>query len=167
MVVFCTRKLAAKLGLFGLPRSVLSATNTAWYANLTRINSKQFIFATETSTLVTVVMPGRGITSPITFAENLMSSISATFFRKHWDRLLGTIIAFDSPTNVEFKAAVDRRIIGSQNDLIHVAQWQLESDTTDIDAVIDQINQTPMSLTGMRASVWILEDLKKATPPQR
>jgi hypothetical protein len=118
----------------------------------------------ESSTLVTVLFPARGINTSRELVEVLGATVIRYFARRGWGSLLGKQIAFDTETS-KFWAAADRTMLGSMVEMIRLSKFDIEDGTEDLETVMDRTNDAPMSAIGMEAPEWVLDKLagKKST----
>ena len=111
MVFRLTQKLSKKLHLGALPRTEILEGGSVWYANLFRAHGTQFVVLTESLTLYSLLIIGRGIVDGDGFASVARQTVQAKFQREGWSRLLGSQVAFDEEAPL-FLAAQDRSVIG-------------------------------------------------------
>jgi hypothetical protein len=114
--------------------------------------------AMESTTLVIVLFPARGLTSPQLLVDALHSTASKYFSRRGWDSLLGSRITFDDKAP-QIWGAVDKTLLGSLTEMIRLAKYELENDIDDLSEAMDSTNWAPLSAIGMEAPMWILDKL--------
>lgn len=147
MVVRITAKLAEKLG--ATPREALPADPDLfadWSANLFTADRRQYILITNTRTLYSAVMTGRGVTSPETFLSAMRSHLAECMAYDElgtaFDRLI--LPAMDTTA---FSKALNRSVTGSMNDLIRMAEFHIADGLSLID-ISYHLNTAPMSYLG-------------------
>ena len=139
----CTRALASKLHIKLPDQDPSPPDSTSWYANVFRFDRKQYILATNESTLVSITFPARGMTSPDVFADVLRSNIVDYFRIRNWSAAITTL---GVSADVRFLKARDRRILGSMTDLMFQARFALEQNPGDIDIANRFLNRNPLML---------------------
>jgi len=147
MIFRLTLKLSKKVGFTSLP-ALLSNKNLNplmdWNANLFTVQRIQYIILTNTASLYSMVMHGRGITNDRQFIREVLS------FMKEFMTIDGNKAIFEKfiepeVRNIFFSKIVDRRVSGSMNDLIFQAKMHLiEGHKSPLD-VSFFLNESPMS----------------------
>ena len=159
MVFRLTQKLSKKLHLGILPRTETLESGSVWYANLFRAHGTQFVVLTESLTLYSLLMLGRGIVDGDSFASVARQTVRAKFEREGWSGLLGSHLAFDNEAPL-FLAAQDRSVIASVNEISRMARFGIEGKQSSIEAHTDWINQVPYSKRGkMGIPVMTVDEL--------
>lgn len=127
MIFRLTSMLAKKIGMGTLPDFPGGMNNPLadWCAHVFRVEHRQYILLTNSATLYSVIMPGKGITSGRQFTKNALSCL------REFMVLDGTGAAFarlveENDRNVFFTKMADRRIMGSMNDFVFQAKAYLE-----------------------------------------
>jgi hypothetical protein len=115
-----------------------------WSAHLFTAERVQFVLLTNTASLYSVVMHGRGIASERQFVDAALGS-----FREFMatDGLVSIYRQFIAPAsdNVSFSKALNRSVTGSMNDLIvHARMWLTEGSLSTCDTSF-QLNEIPFS----------------------
>jgi len=160
MIFRLTQKLAKKLGLHPLP-SLPPEQNPFidWTAHLFRIEHVQYIIATNTTALYSVVMFGRGITNTNEFIRRTLSFMSEVMAEDGYEFFYRRLIS-PHTARISFSKATDRRVLGSMNDLIVQADYYItERQMLPFDVSI-QINETPKSLLGYHSTKEAFGHLK-------
>jgi len=152
MILRLTAKLARKLGMAplpALPRDQGMNPLLDWHAHLFTVPRKQYILATNTASLYSLVIPGRGITTERPFIQALGAGLQAFLVGQgHPPHAAAALLAPDG--EAIFTKITDRRILGSMNDLIFQAKFMFEEQQTPWD-VSRNLNETPMSYLKYRA----------------
>jgi hypothetical protein len=103
-------------------------------------------------------MPGRGITTDRQFIQSVRTGLQA-FMAGQWNHLR---VAKDLPwqdRDTFFSKIIDRRILGSMNDLIFQSKFRLEEgQLTPLD-VSFYLNETPMSYLEYRSPKEVFQQL--------
>ena len=116
MVFRLTKKLSEKLHLGKLARTETPEDGSTWHANLFRASGVQYIVLTESLTLYSLLISGRGIVDGAAFARIARQIVGAKFEEERWSHLLGNRVAFDTEEPI-FLAAQDRSVIASINEI--------------------------------------------------
>ena len=115
-----------------------------WSAHLFTVDRIQYVFVTNTISLYSMVMLGRGLTNDRKFRERV------TDYMREVMRLDGHESIFDkfiapSMEIVSFSKALNRSVTGSMNDLIWQAKYHLIEDSLSLFEAGLLLNETPMS----------------------
>jgi hypothetical protein len=150
MIFRLTLKLSKKIGIAPLP-ALTSDKNknplTDWCAHLFTAQRTQYIILTNTASLYSMVMPGRGITDDRQFIRGVLSCM------KEFMTIDGNQVIFEKGIEPEshdvfFSKATDRRVAGSMNDFIFQAKVHLiEGQRSPLDVSL-LLNESPMSYLG-------------------
>jgi hypothetical protein len=163
MRIRCTRKLATKIKIDLPDLTTEVPLSSEWNANLIRHEGIQYIVALDSGTLASVLFPGKGIVSANDLADAMRSAIMKMFKRNGWLFTLGRYVDFDH-LQPEILPTAEKTVIGSLTEMVRLIRGHLEYGDSDIDAIVDQVNRAPMSLIGMKAPEWLLDDLSKKAP---
>ena len=118
-----------------------------WALHLFRHGHIHYILATNTRSLFSVVLLGRGITT----GENLLTRLIPALREAH--RGAGLEGAFEVSIAPHFDKVVwskigNRAVTGSMNEMIHHAKWILDEDDLGPLQLGDRINNNILSLIG-------------------
>ena len=114
-----------------------------WSAHLFTADRVQYIILTNTPSLYSCVMYGKGITDDSRFIERALSTIREFTADDGQQFIYRKFIAPASAT-VYFAKAFNRSVTGSMNDHIHAAKFLLADDMAPSD-IGYRLNETPMS----------------------
>lgn len=114
-----------------------------WYVNLFNISRSRYMILTEAITLYSVVVSSNGVNSRRAL-EELATDILFKVFKRNLGRLPQELFEKTADRVIICKT-VDRRVLGSQNDLINMAYGAWEANGG---ADFERINDTPMSFLG-------------------
>lgn len=161
MIFRLTAKLAKKIGLDPLP--VLPCDKGKyplldWNAHLFTVQRTQYILVTNTESLYSLIMPGRGITTDWQFIQSVRTVLQA-FMAGQGNHLR---VAKDLPwqdRDTFFSKITDRRILGSMNDLIFQSKFRLEEGQQTSFDVSFYLNETPMSYLKYRSPKDVFHQL--------
>lgn len=161
MILRLTAKLAQKIGLDPLPALPYDKGSNPlldWHAHLFTVQRVQYILATNTASLYSLVLPGRGITNGRQFAQALSNGLQAflTGQGQHANVLID-LLAPDR--DAAFAKITDRRILGSMNDLIFQSKIRLGEGQQTLFTVSYYLNETPMSYLKYRSPKDLFQEL--------
>jgi hypothetical protein len=118
-----------------------------WSASLFTVQRAQYIILTNTGSLYSVVMLGRGIADEGRFVNAALDSIREALIANGQDSLYRRFIS-SMTDKIEFSAALNRSVTGSMNDLILNAKLSIgERGISPFDADVE-LNRMPMSVLG-------------------
>jgi len=127
MILRLTLKLAKKIGIAPLPAIPFDENRNPildWNANLFTVLRTQFIILTNTASLYSLILHGRGSTSDRQFVREALSSMEEFMTLDTNEIMYDKFIEPESKINY-FSKIIDRRILGSMNDLIFQAMIYL------------------------------------------
>ena len=104
----------------------------------------QYVLLTNTRSLYSTVMPGKGIANDGDFTDRALGSIREFLQQTGQEAVYERLIAPASVT-VRFARALNRSVIGSMSDLTKLAAYWLAADDTSPFEVGSRLNDTPMS----------------------
>lgn len=159
MIVRTTQKVRDKIKLAACD-APLDGSDPApflheWYVNLFVQERRTWFIFTESRTLYSVVQNSAGINSRQAF-ERLATDVLFSVFKYH--ALSLPVSLFESiADSVSIQKTTDRRIMGSQNDLIHMAGAHGDD--------FSQINRTPMSYLKSRPDLALAKAIAELQLP--
>ena len=115
-----------------------------WSAHLFTIRHTQYVLMTNSSTLYSVIMHGRGITNDKQFVKRALSCMEEFMILDKNRRVFERLIE-QNDANLFFTKISNRRIMGSINDLIFQAKCRLEECQQPLLEVSLLLNKSPMS----------------------
>ena len=145
MIVRISAKLGKKIGLS--PDRVLPADPSPfadWSAHLFTAERTQYILISNTASLYSMVMFGRGITDDCRFLDR-MTSYMREFLRADRHGFIFERLIMPRLDRVNFSKALNRSVIGSMNDLVLQAQLHLIEGAMPPVDVSFRLNEVPMS----------------------
>jgi hypothetical protein len=147
MILRLTLKLAKKIGIAPLPAIPCDENRNPmldWCANLFTVQRTQFIIMTNSASLYSLILHGRGITNDKQFVREVLHCMEEFMIIDGNEIMYENFIEPESKI-MYFSKIIDRRILGSMNDLISQAKYFLiEKNKPSFDVSI-LINETPMS----------------------
>ena len=149
MIVRVTAKLAKKIHV--APGQSLPADDNPfadWSTHLFSADRTQYILISNTASLYSMVMFGRGITHDGQFLDRITSYMSE-FIRDNGYGFIYERLIMPSMGIVTFSKALNRSVTGSMNDLVFLAKTRLvEREVSPYD-VSFWLNEVPMSYLKM------------------
>jgi hypothetical protein len=146
MIIRVSAKLGKKIHLN--PTETLPADENPfadWSAHLFTAERAQYILVTNTASLYSMVMFGKGIVNDGQFLDRVISSMSE-FIRDDGHVFLYKRLIMPSTGLVRFSKALNKSVIGSMNDLVFQAKVYLIEETISPYEVSFKLNQTPLSI---------------------
>lgn len=145
MIFRLSAKLATKLKVAPKTSLPLDANPFAdWSAHLFVADRTQYILITNTASLYSVVLFGRGITDDGQFLDAALSAMRHYMASDGTEFIFRKFIAPASGT-VSFSKALNRSVIGSMNDLAyHATFWLVERELSPFDTAF-KLNEIPFS----------------------
>ena len=142
-------RVSAKLGrkIHQSPDRVLPADPNPfadWSTHLFRAERTQYILVTNTASLYSMVMYGRGITDDCRFLDRI-TSYMGEFLRADDHGFIFERLIVPRLERVSFSKALNRSVIGSMNDLVYQAQLHLIEGAMSPFDVSFRLNETPFS----------------------
>jgi hypothetical protein len=123
-----------------------------WSAHLFVAGHSQYILLSNTKSLYSTVLPGKGITNDSHFIERALSSIREFMEDDGQESVYRRFIA-PASGSVRFAKALDRSVTGSMNDLIrHATVWLAEGDLSPHDVGV-RLNDILLSALAQSKSV--------------
>ena len=151
MIFRVTLKLGKKIHV--APAQCLPAAENPfldWCATLFTVERAQYILVTNTRSLYSMVMIGRGIADDDRFLRATFRYMSDLMKDDGHESVFREIIGPQTGA-IWFSKAGDRRVLGSMNDFIYQAKYYLgEAQISPFEASL-RINKAPMSLLGMNS----------------
>ena len=160
MIFRLTQKLAKKIGITPSQCLPLERNPFAdWSAHLFTTQRVQYVIMTNTPSLYSIVMYGRGITDDNQFVKRALSCMSEFMTDDGNEFLFRRLIAPRTGT-ISFSKMGDRRVLGSINDLVIQAKYHLlEDELSPLDASL-LLNQAPMSYLKYHSPKEALKSLR-------
>jgi hypothetical protein len=115
-----------------------------WSAHLFPVGRKRFILLSNTASLLSAVVPGRGVTSEDGFRGRAFGGIRACLTALGYEPLSRTVIPGDSGP-VRFAKALNRSVSGSMNELVRQADLWLGEGALTLPEVGHRLNDTLLS----------------------
>lgn len=145
MIFRLSQKLADKIKAGTLAALALDENPLAdWSAHLFVAGRTQYVLLSNTRSLYSVVMPGKGVTNESQFIERVLTSIREFMEAGGQGAAYERHIAPASAT-VQFARALNRSVTGSMNDLTrHAAYWLAAGDVLPSE-IGPRLNGIPMS----------------------
>ncbi len=145
MIVRISAKMSKKIHI-KLAKSLAADPNpfADWSTHLFTADRTQYILITNTASLYSMVMYGRGITDDSQFLGRITSTMGE-FMRDDGHVFLFERLVAPSTARVTFSKPLNRAVIGSMNDLVFQAKVLLiEQEMSPWDTSL-RLNEVPMS----------------------
>ncbi len=159
MIFRLSQKLANKLKEGTLPSLPLDKNPYAdWSARLFTADRTQYVILTNTKSLYSAVMYGRGITDGGLFIDRALRCIRE-FMEDDGQAFVYHRFIAPASEQVRFGKALNRSVTGSMNDLVyHAKTWLTEGDLSPHDAGF-RLNEIPMSPFGYQNPREVFKEL--------
>ena len=148
MILRLSQKLNAKINAGTLIAIPLDDNPYAdWSCHLFTADRTQYVIVTNTKSLYSCVMYGRGITNDSVFIKRALSSIRE-FMEDDGQAFVYQKFIAPASAEVRFAKALNRSVTGSINDMIfHAKMWLIEEELSSFDVGF-KLNEIPMSALG-------------------
>ena len=118
-----------------------------WSAGLFLVGRSPYILVTNTMSLYSTVLPGKGITDEKSLVEGTSNGIreflEADGHQGVYERSIAPLLG-----SVRFAKALNRSVVGSMNDLAKMASFYLEQGDFSLIEISSRLKDTPM--TGLK-----------------
>ncbi len=150
MIFRLSQKLSTKISAGKLNDEPLDNDPYAdWSSHLFTADRTHYILLTNTSSLYSCVMFGKGITGDQPFIERTLSTIR-DFTEYDGQAFVYQRFIAPSSSTVTFAKALNRSVTGSMSEMIyHAKMWLIEDDLSPFDVGF-KLNEIPMSPLGYR-----------------
>jgi len=147
MIFRLTRKLAVKLDTVDSLDNFKLDKNpfVDWTANLFTVQRVQYIIITNTSSLYSILMYGRGLNNHNDFVKGAMSTMH-NFMRADDSEFIYRRFIEPGINQVMFSKALNRAVMGSMNELVADAKFHLKYGKISLRDTSFKLNKIPMSL---------------------
>jgi len=115
-----------------------------WSGHLFTAERTQFILLTNTASLYSAMMYGRGITTDSQFIDRALDCIRERMVADGFEFIYRRLVAPDAGT-VRFSKALNRSVTGSMNDFVHCARFSLVERASSPFNASAELNGMPMS----------------------
>ena len=166
MIFRLSSRLATKIKVTALKSLPLDANQLAdWSGHLLTASRMQYVIVTNTASLYSAVMDGRGIVNDGQLLDRATRCIRDVMADEGLEFLYVKCIAPASAT-VRFSKALNRSVTGSMNDLIyHAKRWLTEGDLSPHDTSF-RLNEIPMSALEYNSPRAVMRGLTDAGADQ-
>lgn len=152
MILRLSQKLATKVKAGPLSTLPLDVNPLAdWSAHLFTYERTQYILLSNTKSLYSTVMMGRGITDTCDLIDGVVTAIRDSLQSDGHDQTFRRFIAPHS-ANVQLAKALNRSVIGSMNDFVFQAKIYLQFHQNPPFAIGSELNDAPMSALSSKTS---------------
>ena len=129
-----------------------------WSVHLFTVERIQYVLITNTISLYSMVMFGRGLKDEQSFRERVTDYMSE-FIRTAGHKSIVENFIVPSMDTVRFSKALNRSVTGSMNDFIWQAKYHLTDDDLSLFEVGLLLNETPMSYLGRSSPMDVFPKL--------
>ncbi len=144
MIFRLTQKLATKIHAGPIGEAPMFRNQYAdWSAHVFTAGRSQYILLSNTKSLYSCVMTGRGITDAATFVDRALETIGETMASDGKALLFANFIAPERGS-VAFTKTLNRSVTGCMNDFITHARFDFE-DKRSLSDIAASLNRTPLS----------------------
>ncbi|GMV90701.1 MAG: hypothetical protein AMXMBFR82_04790 [Candidatus Hydrogenedentota bacterium] len=159
LILHATGKLARKLRVPELvPLASDSRPHLVWYGNVFTAARAQYILTTNAASLYSVLMPGRGITSPCEYLRQFLPKLQEHLQDDGFGHLYERHIAPYAGGIVIAKTA-SRSVLGSMNDMMRSSKLQFARREISPWTMTKYINETPFGPAPYRFPIDAFPDM--------
>lgn len=161
MIIRLTEKLGRKIGI--LPKELLPMADDPyldWSAHLFTAGRNQYIILTNTPSLYSIVMFGRGSKSGSTLQRNATREMWAHMRLDEYEFIYKLFID-PGISDIFWSKALNRSVTGSVNDFVKAARMLLLEERLSLFKVSDLLNDTPMSSLGYDCPSNVFRNLRR------
>lgn len=115
-----------------------------WSAHLFSVGRSRFILLSNTASLLSAVVPGKGVMSVKVFRDRASDGIRACLAALGYEALIRTVTA-DHDGPVRFARALNRSVSGSMGELVGCAEVCMVEGERTLPEVGDRLNDTLLS----------------------
>jgi len=167
MIFRLSQKLNTKLKAGTLSSMPLDQNPFAdWSAHLFVAARTQYILVTNSTSLYSVVVYGKGVTDGNIFVQRFLSSLSE-FLADDGQQFVYRQFIAPASGSVRFAKAVDRSVTGSMNDMIFHAKACLIEDELSPYEVGFKLNEIPFSSLKYASPKKVFQAMQIARPAQQ
>src|SRR4030042_1045003 len=163
MIFHLPQKLARKVKLY--PLIALQAAYNPfidWTAHLFTVEHTHYIINTNSLSLYSMVMYGRGITDDNEFINSTLSFMRELTINNGCEFIYRRLIV-PYTAQISLAKATDRHVLGSMNDLIFQAKFFIGERRLSVFETSLEINNTPMKYIDYKSPLEAFRELKPAT----
>jgi len=144
VIIRLSQKLAKKIDAGALDTVPLDENPYAdWSAHLFTADRTQYIILSNTASLYSCVMYGKGTTNDGKFIERALSTIRE-FMQDDGQQFAYRKFIAPATGTVQFAKALNRSVTGSMNDHVQAAKFMLADEMAPSE-IGDRLNETPLS----------------------
>ncbi len=148
MIIRLTEKLGRKIGIVPTESLPLAENSLLdWSAHLFTVGRIQYILLTNTPSLYSIVMFGRGSKSGSSFLR-IATREMWEYMRLDEHEFTFKLFIEREMSDVSWSKALNRSVTGSVNDFVQMARYLLDEDRLPLYEISDFLNETPMKYLG-------------------
>ena len=159
----CTKKAQVRLRLRPAELAPVSETVSAtdWHCNVVTLGKRPLFLFAHTRSLYAFFVPAAGNSRLDAFGRAFRDQLAAVLVREGISASLGARLMDDGPDTI--CRAIDRRVLGTMNDHVTMSRFFVEDagglDDSVFAKIHDDINESPMSILGMKSPRRVLHAL--------
>lgn len=159
MIFRLTTKLSQKIKV-ALPGVLPAAEHPLldWSAHLFLDSRIQYVLLTNTASLYSAIMPGRGVATADTFVEDAFAAIGERMCRDGWTDAFRQVL-LPARGQIKFSKALNRSVTGSMNDMIFAAKLYLANGDLPRPEIERRLNNGPLSAIEYRLPREVMREL--------
>ena len=145
MILRISTKLGKKIHV--TPDKILPVDSNPfadWSAHLFTVDRTQYVLVTNTISLYSMVMLGRGLSDDRLFLEKVIDRMRDVIRSAGHESIFEKFI-LPSMDTVRFSKALNRSVTGSMNDFIFQAKYELIEPKLSLNEISFLLNECPMS----------------------
>ena len=162
MIFHLTQKLAKKIKQY--PLKALQADHNPfidWTAHLFTLEHIQYIIITNSASLYSIIMYGRGITNDNDFTQKTLNHMREYMTNDGCEFIYRRLIE-PYTAQISFAKATNKRVLGSMNEFIFHAKFLIGERRLSVFETSLEINNTPMKYIYYKYPLKAFRELKAA-----
>lgn len=143
MIFRPTQRLCTKIKAGPLSEAPLHNNPYAdWSARLFTVERTQYVLLTNTPSLYSLLMPGRGITEETVFLDRAIDAMRQ-YMQDDGLSLFFSNFIVPATSAVSFHKPLSRSVTGSMNEMVFEAKYFMSSGECSLFDVSERLNETP------------------------
>jgi len=145
MIFRLTQKMAKKIGVTLEPASPLDPNPYAdWCSNLFTVERLQYVILTNTASLYSMVMYGRGVSSDRKFIQEALTCMEEIMTIDGNASIFEHFVEPFASEEASLCKMTDRRVMGSMNDFVFQTEYYLTYRESSLPEISLLLNHAPM-----------------------
>ncbi len=143
MIFHCTEKMRKKLHLPPLTQVAdETGPHLRWYVNVFTAQRVQYVLTTNAASLLSVVLPGRGLTDGAAYQRAFLESLG-TCLGELEQRLVFERVILPGSAAVVYSKTANRSVLGTMKEMAYECSYGMEYQGMDAGDVTRRLNKTP------------------------